>query len=83
MRNLSLLVLSLSILSTAGTKSLATVNVNTAPADSLAAHLPGVGPAIAERIVANRPYAKCADLTTTVPGIGAKKIAKICPRLTF
>ena len=84
MRNLSLLlVLALSILATAGTKSLATVNVNTTPADSLAAHLPGVGPAIAERIVANRPYAKCEDLMATVSGIGAKKIAKICPLLTF
>lgn len=64
-------------------KGLAPVNANTAPVDSLAAHLPGVGPAVAERIVAGRPYRTCSDISETVRGIGEKKIAKICPFLTF
>ena len=84
MRNL---ILSLALLSTlaaaAGSKDPAKVNVNTAPTDSLAAHLPGVGPAIAERIVSSRPYKTCEDLSSAVPGIGAKKTAKICPYLEF
>jgi DNA uptake protein ComE-like DNA-binding protein len=83
MRNLFIALPILGTLAMAGTKSLSTVNVNTAPPDSLSAHLPGVGPAIAERIVSNRPYSKCEDLTATVSGIGAKKIARICPLLTF
>lgn len=59
------------------------VNVNTAPADSLASALPGVGPAIASRIVDARPFRSCHDLTENVVGIGAKKIGKICPLLVF
>ena len=77
-----LVVLTLSSL-TLAKKDLQKVDVNQAPADSLAAHLPGVGPAIAQRIVEGRPYTTCQDLSDNVSGIGAKKIAKICPLLTF
>ena len=67
--------------------SLASINVNTAPADSLAATLPGVGPKIAERIVQERttsgPFASCSDLSARVRGIGAKKLDKICPEVAF
>ena len=82
------LVLTLAALALAGKsakhrKELATVDVNNAPADSLAAHLPGVGPAIAERIVAARPFSTCEDLTENVKGIGKAKMDKICPLLTF
>lgn len=59
------------------------ININKSPADTLATYLPGVGPAIAERIVQGRPYSKCSDLSETVKGIGKKKIAKICPLLAF
>jgi competence protein ComEA len=83
MRTSMILALSLVALATAGKKDLAKTNINSAPADSLAVHLPGVGPAIAERIVQERPYKTCADISATVPGIGAKKIAKICPLVEF
>lgn len=66
--------------------TLAAINVNTAPADSLSAALPGIGPKIAERIVqerADHPFASCADLSDRVRGIGAKKLGKICPEVTF
>lgn len=82
MKTIASLVLALSIAALAK-KDLAAVNINSAPADSLVAHLPEVGPTIAARIVAARPYAKCDDLTENVKGIGAAKIAKICPLLTF
>jgi len=80
----TLLILAL-FLSTAALakKDLEKVSMNSAPADSLAAHLPGVGPAIAQRIVEGRPYKTCQDLSSTVSGIGAKKLDKICPLLTF
>ena len=63
-----------------------TVNVNTAPADSIAAHVPGIGPAIAARIISEREagkFADCADVQARVSGIGAAKIAKACPHLLF
>jgi competence protein ComEA len=82
MKTLLILALSLSSLALAK-KDLQTVDVNHAPADSLAAHLPGVGPAIAQRIVEGRPYKTCQDLSSTVSGIGMKKLDKICPLLTF
>jgi competence protein ComEA len=40
--------------------------------------LPGVGPALARRIVAHRPYLRPEDLAR-VPGIGPKLFAKILP----
>ena len=82
----SILVLVLSIASLAAKKEPAAVNVNTSPADSLSAHLPGVGEAIAYRIVEGRAdsaYSTCADLAARVKGIGAAKIAKICPLAKF
>lgn len=82
MKTLVSLVLALSIAALAK-KDLAAVNINSAPSDSLVAHLPGVGPTIAARIIAARPFAKCDDLTENVKGIGTVKIAKICPLLTF
>jgi competence protein ComEA len=82
MKTLLILALSLSTVALAK-KDLAKVDVNHAPADSLAAHLPGVGPAISQRIVEGRPYKTCQDLSSTVSGIGAKKLDKICPLLTF
>ena len=66
--------------------TLASINVNTAPADSLSATLPGIGPKIAERIVQERkekPFVTCSDLSDRVRGIGEKKLAKICPEVTF
>ena len=82
MKTLLILALFLSTVALAK-KDLERVAVNSAPADSLAAHLPGVGPAIAQRIVEGRPYKTCQDLSSTVSGIGAKKLDKICPLLTF
>ena len=82
MKTLLILALFLSSLALAK-KDLQTVDVNSVPADSLAAHLPGVGPAIAQRIVEGRPYKTCQDLSSTVSGIGTKKLDKICPLITF
>ena len=85
MRASIILVLSLALATMAAKKELAGVNVNTAPADSLSAHLPGVGAAIARRIVEGRAdsaYATCSDLVR-VRGIGAAKLAKICPLARF
>lgn len=60
------------------------VNINTAGADEL--HLlPGVGPSIAQRIVAARadgPFATPDDLGR-VNGIGAKIIARLSPYIRF
>lgn len=55
------------------------VNINTANATQLT-QLPGVGPAIAQKIIdyrtANGPFTSVDDLTR-VPGIGAAKLAQI------
>ncbi len=55
------------------------VNINTANATQLT-QLPGVGPAIAQKIIdyrtANGPFSSVDDLTK-VPGIGAAKLAQI------
>ena len=55
------------------------VNINTANATQLS-QLPGVGPAIAQKIIdyrtANGPFTSVDDLTK-VPGIGAAKLAQI------
>ncbi len=56
------------------------VNVNGAPADELTT-VPGIGPAMAARIVAARPFSSLDDLRR-VPGIGPATLAKIRPYLT-
>jgi len=70
----------------AGTKVVAgeTIDPNTAPAEELQ-RLPGIGPALAGRIVAERkkkPFAGVEDLRR-VGGIGPKTLERIKPHLTF
>jgi competence protein ComEA len=58
------------------------VNINTATVEQLvAAKIPGVGPAMAQKIVAGRPYTSVDDLLN-VSGIGPAKFASIKPRVT-
>lgn len=54
------------------------VDVNTADEAELAS-LPGIGPVIAKRIVAGRPYASVDDLDR-VKGIGEKTLARLRSR---
>ncbi|MER3454086.1 MAG: hypothetical protein C4318_02860 [Acidimicrobiia bacterium] len=65
--------------------SSAKININKASASELE-KLPGIGPALAERIVADRkrngPFQKAQDLAR-VPGIGDVKIAQLVPLITF
>ena len=60
------------------------VDINTADEETLQ-QLPGIGPALAERIVAERaangPFADAADLTR-VSGIGEKTVQAIAPYIT-
>ncbi len=56
------------------------INPNTATVEELRT-LPGVGPVIAGKIVAGRPYHSVADLMK-VDGIGADKMTGIKPRVT-
>lgn len=60
------------------------IDVNTAPARELA-YLPGIGPAIAENIVAyrdeNGPYGEPDDLLA-VSGIGQHRLEQILPYIT-
>lgn len=66
-------------------KELKFLNINTTTTDSMASHLPGVGPAMAKRIDSARrvaPFASCEDLDK-VKGIGSAKLAKICPMVRF
>lgn len=44
-------------------------------------HLPGIGPALAARIEAGRPYARVDDLID-VPGIGPATLEKLLPHVT-
>lgn len=61
-----------------------TVNLNTATAAQLEA-LPGIGPSMAQRIVAHRekngPFKKLEDLMN-IQGIGEKSFLKLRPLLT-
>lgn len=53
------------------------VPINSAPAELLQT-LPGVGPAIAQRIIEHRPYSRVDDLVR-VPGIGARTLEWLRP----
>jgi len=53
------------------------LDLNTATFDELQ-KLPGIGPKLAERIIAHRPYGKIADLEK-VSGIGKKTVEKLAP----
>jgi competence protein ComEA len=55
------------------------VRLNEADAEALI-RLPGIGPALARRIVAARPFARVDDLLR-VPGIGPKTLAALRARL--
>lgn len=62
------------------------INVNTANAESLAKELVGVGPKIAEAIVAERengPYKDAEDLIRRVKGIGEKFLERNGANLLF
>ncbi len=56
------------------------VDVNTAPAEALEA-IPGIGPAMAARIIEGRPYGAVDDLLR-VRGIGPTTLEKIRPYVT-
>jgi competence ComEA-like helix-hairpin-helix protein len=53
------------------------VEINSASFEELQA-LPGIGPVLAERIIAHRPYKNPEDLDR-VPGIGAKMLERLRP----
>lgn len=57
------------------------LNLNTATPEQLEA-LPRIGPALAARIVAGRPYRSLADLDR-VKGIGPSTLADLTPLVTF
>ena len=59
----------------------APINVNAATIETLCT-LPEVGPELAKRIIAARPFAQPNDLLK-VKGIGPATLAKIQPRLRF
>jgi competence protein ComEA len=59
----------------------ARVDINGAPATTLVS-LPGVGPVMAERIIAARPYHRVDDLRRVV-GIGEVRLAALRPLVTL
>ena len=77
----ALLVIALAITFLREDPSTAPVNVNAATIETLCT-LPEVGPEIAQRIIASRPFTQPSDLLK-VKGIGPATLAKIQPRLRF
>jgi competence protein ComEA len=57
------------------------VAINRADVEELSS-LPGIGPKLAARIVAGRPFASLSDLAR-VSGIGARRVEKLRARLTL
>ena len=57
----------------------ARVPVNSAPVELLET-LPGIGPAMAVRIVAHRPFSRIDDLLS-VPGIGPRTLERLRPHV--
>src|SRR3954462_708782 len=55
------------------------VDINNAPKETIET-LPGVGPKLAQEIIAGRPY-KTIDELDRVKGIGPKKLQQIRPRV--
>lgn len=55
------------------------IDINNAPRETIET-LPGVGPKLAQEIIAGRPY-KTIDELDRVKGIGPKKLAQIRPRV--
>ena len=75
----------LALLVNVSAKDMKPLNINTTTTDSMASHLPGVGPSMAMRIDSARkvaPLASCEDLDK-VKGIGPAKLAKLCPMVRF
>ena len=75
----------LALLVNVSAKDIKPLNINTTTVDSMASHLPGVGPSMAMRIDSARkvaPLTSCADLGK-VKGIGPAKLAKLCPMVRF
>ena len=70
----------------AGASATPAVDPNTADTAALAA-LPGIGPTLAHRIVAERerggPYRSLADLAARVPGLGPARAQRLAPYLRF
>lgn len=44
--------------------------------------LPGIGPALARRMIEGRPYRAITDLAD-LPGIGPRRLAALKPRIVF
>ncbi|HET8985480.1 MAG TPA: helix-hairpin-helix domain-containing protein, partial [Trueperaceae bacterium] len=65
----------------AGDGRAARVSINSDPPGSLDS-LPGIGPVMAARIVAHRPYASLDDLLR-VPGIGPRTLERLKPLVTL